>query len=155
MTQEIIEGNKTKKINMKNDLKFRIFDEEQNEFHYWGFIDGGFIPPTKMLFIKHCQNQSEQFTGIKDAFDNELYSGDIVKYDSEDGIVTAKVIFKISDDENLFVSGFYYEIISIEDNDESDDGIPFEIIGNIHQKKETVVCALCDNGKKECIGTCE
>lgn len=58
-----------------------------------------------------------------------------MKWDSEDGQVTGKVVFKNSEEEDLNLSGFVFEIINVEEY-EHDNPIEFEIIGNIYENQE-------------------
>ena len=45
-------------------------DKFNEGYHYWGYIDGGFISP----FGKNiCMGDSEQFTGALDSAGNEVY----------------------------------------------------------------------------------
>ena len=74
-----------------------------------------------------------QYVGIDDENNKEIYDGDIVQYDTEDGIVTAQIIFKIDDNEDAHISGFYTEFISMKDYPEDNADVPvyFTVIGNI------------------------
>jgi len=70
----------------------------------------------------------QQFTGLKDRFDKEIYEGDIIKMES--GITQlikfGEGLFEVWDDENT--RGFPFGIWNI--NKES------EVIGNIYENKE-------------------
>lgn len=120
-------------------IKFRAWDNF-NECYYYSnesrfpHLDAFF------LHVKFCDEGGndivlEQYTGIKDHKQNEVYEGDILKWDSEDGEVTGKVVFKNSDEENLNLSGFVFEILKVEEY-EHDNPIEFTIIGNIHENSE-------------------
>lgn len=77
-----------------------------------------------------------QYTGDRDLSKKEIYQGDIVRYCNEDGIVTARVIWKEADDEGLEIAGFYYEPIGIEDYPEDYDDAIYEVIGDVTDNPE-------------------
>lgn len=79
-----------------------------------------------------------QFTGLYDYNHKEIYEGDILQYDHEDGKVTVKVIFKIEDKETLWLSGFHSEVISVKDY-EDNKPVNFCILGNIYQHTDLLV----------------
>lgn len=76
-----------------------------------------------------------QYIGKKDDNDEEIYFGDFVRYDHEDGPVTALVKWKESDEESMWLSGFYFEFISRGEHN-GDEAVKFERIGNIHSNPE-------------------
>lgn len=66
----------------------------------------------------------------------QSYEGDIVKYDSEEGVITAVIEYKTEDAENsLWIAGLAYRPINIVDF-EDDEPTEFVIIGNIHDNQE-------------------
>jgi uncharacterized phage protein (TIGR01671 family) len=79
-----------------------------------------------------------QYTGIKDAFDKEVYEGDIVRYGTEDAVVTALVDFAEEDsEESMFLTGFKLVVINSADYADGDDSDhALEVIGNIYENSE-------------------
>ena len=89
-----------------------------------------------------------QFTGLVDEERNEVFEGDIVQYDHEDGGVIAKVVFKESDDETMWLSGFAFEYVrSVEY--ENGEPIGFEVIGNIYEHPELLSTPSVDEEKED------
>ena len=76
-----------------------------------------------------------QFSGLTDTNGIEIYEGDILQYDSENGIVTSKVVFNKSDKEDMTLTCFEMELINVEDY-ENDEAVEFTVIGNIHDNPE-------------------
>jgi uncharacterized phage protein (TIGR01671 family) len=76
-----------------------------------------------------------QFTGLKDENGKEIYEGDIVKYDTEDGIVTATVIYYEEENESNWISGFVFKPFKMTDYTR-DEPNKLEVIGNIYKNPE-------------------
>ena len=59
------------------DLKFRQRINEAGDYHYWGFVHGTWIEPNNDWgYIWH----SDQWTGLLDREDKEIYVNDVVEY---------------------------------------------------------------------------
>lgn len=103
------------------ELKFRVYDPEQKEMRYWGFIDGAFISPP--LDSGALSWPSMQFTGLLDKNGKEIYEGDIVKH-SYRSILT--VVEWVDKKAQFSIGGYFNESI--------------EVIGNVHEHPH-----LCQN----------
>lgn len=122
------------------EIKFRAWNGEK--MIYRGLSDRNWYSEDKggkLVCVAHPNDKRElsimQFTGLQDNQDVEIYEGDILKYDHEDGIVTARVIFKHSDREDMTLSGFEMELIKVEEY-ENENPVEFTVVGNIYQNPE-------------------
>jgi uncharacterized phage protein (TIGR01671 family) len=77
-----------------------------------------------------------QYTGIKDENGKEIYEGDIVRYDTEDGIKRSKVEFQMSDEEDHHISGLVFIYICNEYSTLDSETCDIEVIGNIYENPE-------------------
>ncbi|WP_312900234.1 YopX family protein [Chryseobacterium taichungense] len=109
----------------KNEICTRIIKETAT-IDEEGFLDDYSVVDPKTV---------GQFIGFADTNEEEIYEGDILQYDSENGIVTSKVVFNKSDKEDMTLTCFEMELINVEDY-ENDEAVEFTVIGNIHDNPE-------------------
>lgn len=64
----------------------------------------------------------------------DIFQGDLVEYDTEDGIARAVVVFKESDDEDIYLSGFALKAFGkCREYTENENAVGIKVIGNIHE----------------------
>lgn len=136
---------------MSREIKFRTWDESTNTMYMDSLVGNS----GKLVAVEYTTEENDlellyntyengmhpeqfilmQFSGIKDYKGKEVYEGDICRFDTENGIVIAEVYFKECSDENEWVSGLYFKFLRHEEYD-GDNGVEFEIIGNIYENGE-------------------
>jgi len=107
-------------------LKFRVWNNEQKKFEYFELNN---ITVPDRLLTQH-KFPVQQFIGLKDSNERDIYEGDLVKFLEED--IPFEVMY-LTDTE-----GCYYGLVSLEDSDygyslASDS--TYEVIGNIFENK--------------------
>lgn len=146
---------------MSREIKFRVWDKKDNRLMTVATIRelvNMCLAARKLLkphlfhlrdLIQDTEQRAiiEQYTGLKDNNDKDIYEGDVVRYVSEEeAMVTAVVKFGFPDveaveDGTLFMNGFYLDPLKVGDMTDDDfdnfDG-DYEIIGNIHENPELV-----------------
>ena len=62
---------------MSREIKFRVWDEQNEVFRYWGFLPNGFSGIDENdMGEGYIKENSEQFTGLTDKNGKEIYEGD-------------------------------------------------------------------------------
>lgn len=116
-------------------LKFRYYDSTYKKFVYSDDFSSSSLQSLALFFdsaLKYSDGKIQQFTGLKDKNDKEIYEGDIVT-------AGQKEIFKIS-----FAIGQYYMVNSddvsamdcyefVGDYSESQKLLQIEVISNIFE----------------------
>ena len=68
----------------QREIKFRVWDgkemREPPPLNEWDMEDG-------MFWVEYCDNPIMQYTGMKDADGSDIYEGDIIHHNSENGPV--------------------------------------------------------------------
>ena len=125
-------------------IKFRVWDEKQKIFHYWGFINGAFTHPPNGLSMEYIEKNSEKFIHHKDKNSEEIYGGDIIQGEYKDDIFESvitwdkdTVAFGIID--TMHYNGpIAHDIIfdTVDNWGTTIDEFNIKIIGNIHENPE-------------------
>lgn len=127
------------------ELKFRIWDNDKNEWlaesdddalTYYGFHLIGEVMTVQSPRKWIVNGVVEQYTGLNDKNDREIYEGDIVRIDSMDELRVGYVdlvndqycIVCGEDDEGYKIVAEFYYYSKPEEN--------CEVIGNIHENPE-------------------
>lgn len=133
---------------MKNrEIKFRVWNGSKMEYNVMAGLFGAFyvqgINPNDAACMSPFNSLYDEstllmeYSGEKDHKGNDIYDGDIVQYDSEDGIVTAIVIHSSSSDESMHLSGLQFSLVKITDREDGDENaLELQVIGNIYENSE-------------------
>lgn len=117
------------------ELKFRqrikpsIIKSYGSSFHYWGYIDEGFVAPLGRNF---AFEDSEQYTGLKDKNRAEIYEGDILEFNYPPEGIIRKTI-KWSESSACFC---------VFDGLALFGGLHCKVIGNVYENQELLENAL-------------
>ena len=107
------------------------FQRGNDVFHYWGYIDGAFVSPVGK---NYTDEDSQQFTGLKDINGVEIYESDIVESECYSQGAwfgrpqpRTKYVIKYSDYSGRFC---------FKQTDRQGDSNSMKVIGNIHQSPD-------------------
>ena len=120
---------------MKREIKFRqpIFVSGKfDRWHQWGFIGQNFggIASSLTTSIEEAQAASQQYTGLKDANNIDIYEGDILQYFHDTRLRFPKTVKW--DSGRFGITGQGYGFKSLRDC-EIDQ---YSVIGNIYENPE-------------------
>jgi uncharacterized phage protein (TIGR01671 family) len=105
---------------MKREIKFRVWDSISKSYHHWNVIKN-----LKFYDFDLEHYTLEQFTGLKDKNDREIYEGDFVKVTNIfSGVVrfrNGSFIISVHNDKFYFLGEFISTLI-------------YEVIGNLHEE---------------------
>ena len=130
--------NKIEDIKMR-EIKFRAWDEYEqcfldNEEFAINFLGTVFKANLDAEVYDNLMNQDSfkimQYTGLKDKNGDEIYEGDIIKYDFN------KLNYRIEFINAEFIARRFYENIENLYPSEFDYGKESEVIGNIYENPE-------------------
>ena len=132
--------NKIEDIKMR-EIKFRAWDEYEqcfldNEEFAINFLGTVFKANLDAEVYDNLMNQDSfkimQYTGLKDKNGDEIYEGDIIKYDFN------KLNYRIEFVNAEFIARRFYENIENLYPSEFDYGKESEVIGNIYENPELI-----------------
>jgi len=109
---------------MNRELKFRVWDNEQKKFEY--FELNNITVPDRLLTQDKFPVQ--QFTGLKDYESNDIYEGDIVRYELDGTVYTQTVGWGNNGWEMIDTRLYSTPLITNLPN--------FEVVGNIFENSE-------------------
>jgi hypothetical protein len=104
---------------MSRTLKFRIFDDKLKTFQYFDLTSAYGAIPTDL------KDNITEYTGINDSIGNEVYTGDIIKYDNHHD----PVIIRWTEEWHDYHPGIIMANLL-------GQGGKFKIIGNIFENKD-------------------
>lgn len=128
---------------MSRTRKYRAWDLEDRVFTHFALSDidarGGIKTPHGWARVSELDEALiTEFVGLHDRTGKEMYEGDVVRFDHEDGPVEAVVEHMVSDDESMWISGLCLRFLRNLDEEEipTDFHPDITIIGNVWQNPE-------------------
>jgi len=98
------------------------------DFHYWGYMDDGFIGP---MGKNEAVGDSEQYTGLRDKNGVKIFEGDIMQYHGDDAVREVKW-------EQSTCSFCCFGRLCQFHLDSDDGSGHLLVIGNIHENPELI-----------------
>jgi uncharacterized phage protein (TIGR01671 family) len=125
---------------MSREIKFRVFDKNENDFVKWELLNDGIIDLYHLFFAKDENLIIQQFTGLKDVNGKEIYEGDIIKCKPLD-VIHPQDLFKYNNFEFLTSSVYWSKEYCCFETDFNsscfvDSENVIEVIGNIYENPE-------------------
>lgn len=65
---------------MNREIKFRVWNQDNQEFQYFVFSNGGHWSHNIEAYSTNAIKEWQQFTGLKDKFGTDIYEGDELSY---------------------------------------------------------------------------
>jgi len=106
---------------MSREIKFRVWDKNENDIVRWELLNDGIIDLYHLFFSKDENLIIQQFTGLKDINGKEIYEGDIL--DTKCVVSFNDGMFGIFDKHNYMGLNSYMSKFR-------------EVIGNIYENPE-------------------
>ena len=118
---------------MMREIKFRQRNKNNGQYYYWGIVNGSWFDPINQdNFVN--REESEQYIGLKDKNEKEIYEGDILQT-----LPIKDAIFEVGHGVNGDDNSFGFMLL----NRRLNHSYPLElsvrtmvVIGNIYENKE-------------------
>lgn len=112
-----------------SNIKYRQYNKENRQWHYWGCIDGQWVNPLQQDNYQ-LPEYSQRFTGLTDRNNKEIYEGDYIRM--EDGVIC--VVSWLDDGFVLMGDGYNGEPLY----PQTRNGVWGEVVGNEYENPVTL-----------------